>query len=435
MRDNMSLKSCFSTDRLQCIQSYCLALAMFFPAIKVSMSLVFLLMIVLLELLKFNFKISYEKLSSHRLLRYALLLFLLFPVSMLWSDNISWSISMVKYYVILGLIPIFILGMKESDINLYLFSFVSGVIVISALSYFVHYGYFDGLYSGFVQYNATPFTNHMVFNVFVAFSVYILIDHVIAHKQNISINTKVLVWIVAAFLSVSVFFNYGRIGQIAFFILFFLAIYHYFLTLFRGFCCVGVVASLLGVSIFVLVFYENQVFHERLVLAIDQAVAFSTLTDISQFVKGYEQNGGNSIGGRLFLWIESFRIFLENPYLGTGIGDFPDVYNQLTGGTDSPLPMYPFSDHIHPHNQTLYFMAAMGVFGLFLFLLLLYKMLVIVIGVRDEYRWLRLGFFVLFVIIIQSDCYLFIAPFSLLFVFMIAVFFSGKKVHREKNIH
>jgi hypothetical protein len=80
-------------------------------------------------------------------------------------------------------------------------------------------------------------------------------------------------------------------------------------------------------------------------------------------------------------------------------------------------------------------MSALGALGVSFFLLLIYKMIYVLNKVNDDYKFLRLGFVAMFLLIIQSDCYLFIQPLALLFVFVVSALFSGSALSREKNIY
>ncbi|MFO7577916.1 MAG: O-antigen ligase family protein [Pelovirga sp.] len=109
-------------------------------------------------------------------------------------------------------------------------------------------------------------------------------------------------------------------------------------------------ATVLFVLIFsvVLVFSQNEYAHVRV-----QQV----FSDLQSFRSGEKVN--TSVGVRLMLWEEAVSIWHDNPFLGTGPGDFRfDIKNRIDSN-QTPLQ----KGYTHAHNIFLHALATTGVVG------------------------------------------------------------------------
>ncbi len=97
------------------------------------------------------------------------------------------------------------------------------------------------------------------------------------------------------------------------------------------------------------------------------------VSDIAGFQGG---NTNTNIGARFLLWKAAFGMFLSNPVLGVGTGDFVQVLRgEINAGY---LPSF-LQEFNQPHNMYLFAMATNGVLGLAALLYLLYRILVLVV--------------------------------------------------------
>lgn len=73
---------------------------------------------------------------------------------------------------------------------------------------------------------------------------------------------------------------------------------------------------------------------------------------------------GLSDGGRVFLIFDSFKMFVNSPFLGSGVGSFSKLY----------IPVDDFN-RIYPHNIVMELLSENGIIGLSLFFVLLYSVI------------------------------------------------------------
>ncbi len=82
-------------------------------------------------------------------------------------------------------------------------------------------------------------------------------------------------------------------------------------------------------------------------------------SDIQQYFDGGDRN--TSVGIRLQLWEGAWELFKENPAFGVGLDRYPEAVNQL----EMRQVITPqAASQPHPHNDLLFYMATLGIFGL-----------------------------------------------------------------------
>lgn len=82
-------------------------------------------------------------------------------------------------------------------------------------------------------------------------------------------------------------------------------------------------------------------------------------TDIKQYTSGTQVD--TSLGIRFQLWHGSWILFKEHPLFGVGIETYPKALNELS----ERKVISPFSASLpHSHNEILFMMARLGIFGL-----------------------------------------------------------------------
>ena len=118
---------------------------------------------------------------------------------------------------------------------------------------------------------------------------------------------------------------------------------------------------LTAASIFcILLYMYNPVVHERV---------NTIVSDISHYQAG---NPDTSIGRRLLMWKASFSMFLSNPLVGVGTGDYvASIADYVKKGS---LPGY-MMEYNQPHNIYFYALAINGIPGLAALLYVFYRSL------------------------------------------------------------
>jgi O-antigen ligase len=104
----------------------------------------------------------------------------------------------------------------------------------------------------------------------------------------------------------------------------------------------------------------------------------AAITDIQLYQQGV---ASTSLGGRFEMWKASYKMFVENPILGVGAGNWTDEFQKnVTGNNDAPYLM----EFNHPHNVYLEALSTRGLVGMFSLLLFILYPLVYVWKRRDQ---------------------------------------------------
>lgn len=120
----------------------------------------------------------------------------------------------------------------------------------------------------------------------------------------------------------------------------------------------------------------------------------------------------------------------EHMWLGVGIGDFPDAYNQFVGDrvpTETLMGKWgEGTGHNQPHNQYLFELASFGILGFAVFAWLWLSIIWHAIRQSDPYVHWRWAFISLTLIVMLTDSYLLVQAFSYWFVFMMATLWQPR---------
>ncbi|MCP4521476.1 MAG: O-antigen ligase family protein [Cytophagales bacterium] len=94
----------------------------------------------------------------------------------------------------------------------------------------------------------------------------------------------------------------------------------------------------------------------------------TTLVDLNSLENEYNANF-QSLHNRIVSYKVGWRVFKENPILGTGVGNFKRACLTVYARQFSFIHL---NKRLHPHNQFLYVAGSMGIVGLLLFCILFY---------------------------------------------------------------
>jgi glycosyltransferase involved in cell wall biosynthesis/O-antigen ligase len=111
------------------------------------------------------------------------------------------------------------------------------------------------------------------------------------------------------------------------------------------------------IAAYVSVYFSSQMVQER----IDQAYK-----DIVLFVSG---DPATSLGARFAMWSAAISMFLSNPVLGVGTGDYQFMVDVFVASGEFPAIIGKYNQ---PHNMYLWILATNGLLGVFAFFLIFY---------------------------------------------------------------
>jgi len=394
--------------KIPLINSYLLVAVFFFIPIKISPAYILSGLILLLWLFEGDLRQKWESLYRHPLTWIFWLYFLLPFISLIWSSDLVWGIKMAKRGIFFLLFPLFVSVTRKEHIKLYMSSFIASVGMTELLSYYNWFQmhYFPGLPEGIRSRNdawqIAPFVSHIMYNPILAFSAYLLGHAVLFEKLNV--YKRYLYWLFLITISINMLISGGRSGQVGFFVMIFLLI-------FQRFARRPVIATFVAVSVCVVVFttaYQaSDLFRQRTDLAVHQ-------------VLNYKQVVNSSVGLRINMYINTYRMFLESPFLGVGVGDFPAEYARINA-IHSPR----WATVFNPHNQYLFALSTTGAVGGIILLSLLFWPPWLARTVRDEWFRLRIALPLLFVVICLTESYLWRSNTSLMFILFSSILYKN----------
>ena len=338
------------------------------------------MLVILAWLLSGNFKQKFREIGSNPVAIAVLCYIALNAVGLLWTDDMSWGIKILKKQWKLLLFPIFLTIVRKEHLRYYLFAFIAAIFLIACKAYLVWLGFIT-LPPGSVF--TTVGTSHVIYNPMLALTIYILLQKLILSKN--SKPTIYLLSFLVLFFSCNMFITVGRTGQIAFFVLL-------IVLLFQTFYKTSKKKLLIGLLLFPLliaaIFQFSPTFKNRIYVAITEIQEMKT-------------QAFTSVGCRVWFVQNSCKLLEGNRTIGIGTGDFPREYakvNQIYS------PLMPTTNN--PHNQYLLTTVLFGFVGLTILLGIFASQLLYSRKQQDELSHLRLAFPIFFLLIMLAESYL-----------------------------
>ncbi|GIU00851.1 hypothetical protein TSL6_13570 [Sulfurovum sp. TSL6] len=262
-------------------------------------------------------------------------------LSLLWTDyeNLRTGVKYITRYWYI--IPMFVIytSIDKKFIPITLSAFLTGMLISELVSYSIFFEFMT--IEGHSHKDPSPFMHHTLYSVFLAFSAGILLNRILTSEY---IKHKIVYTIFFTTITANLFINSGRTGQFLFlFVLASVLVGHYKIT----FKSVFTTLSLLLIIPY-LAFTFSPNFKTRMIQT------YQNINNISY---------STAIGARIGLNIVAKDIFLENPIIGIGVGDYLSKKDEMV------QEKYPdrktVKELVHYHNQFAEFAVIAGIFGLF----------------------------------------------------------------------
>ncbi|MEW6097303.1 MAG: O-antigen ligase family protein [bacterium] len=329
--------------KLHFINIYLIILLGFFIPLSTSIGSIISSLIFLLWLIDGNFKYKLNKIIENRAVLSFILLFSIYALGLLYTTDLENGLYILKKGRYLLLTPlIYTIINNEKVRKRAINSFIAGVICSVFISYLI---YFKILKFNNITPSCPTIIHYGHYSIHLAFAIFYLLN---SFFKNHSTYLKITILLIIILMSINLFIQYGRVGQLAFFVLMiFFAIKRY-----------GSKGILYGIIILCVlstcIYKISPTFRMRINFAIE---------DITQFKIKEDRTG---VGIRLIFWQNTFKIIKANPIIGVGTGDFNVEHEKIKQPGDKP------SDN--PHNNYLFILTLFGVIGFIIFLNLFYQM-------------------------------------------------------------
>ncbi len=408
-------------SRIPLINSWLLAAVFFTIPTHVAPAYILSAFILLLWLIEGRFREKFADLRHHPVFWVFWGYFLVLPISLLWSDNLAWGWKMSGKGLFFLLFPLYLSVARREHVKLYVTAFIAAVTISEMMAYYnwlqLHYltDLPPGIRNDHAPWEITPFVNHVMYNPILAFGAYLL-GHALLFERLSTVKRVVYAGFLVT-MTANMFISGGRAGQVAFLAMMALLVLQRFA---RRPVLAGTVALALTAGLFMTAYQTSDLFKHRVDLAVHE-------------VQNYEQAVNSSVGLRINLAINSFRLFLENPFLGVGAGDFPKEYARINA---EHTPQWDAG--WNPHNQYLLMLTSAGLLGGIALLILLAAPPYLARHADDEWSRLRIALPLLFAIICLSESYLIRSNTSLMFVLFSAILYTGwgrRKLPTENALH
>jgi len=314
---------------------------------------VFTALFVLLWIMEGKFKEKFALYKNSKVI-ISLVAFLLFGLfSLLWTENITTSVSLMKRYWYLLVIVVLMFSLQKEYISKVISAFILGVFVSEVIAYGVFFELWHFKHA--TVENPSPFMQHIEYSIFLAFAALVLLNHIFNFS---TLKYKIFYALFFTTVTGNLFLTNGRTGQVAFFIgLLTLAILS-----FQNKLKALLVSIIVGSIVLTLAYNASNTFKQRVNKGKD---------DLVNVVKS--EDYCSSWGGRVGAWIVSRDIIVNDLILGVGIQDNMDEFHRIID-EKYPAMKCMHVEFCHTHNQYLQVWTSVGLIGLLIFLSIFYHL-------------------------------------------------------------
>jgi len=366
------------------IGSWLVILYAFTLPVSVAVNNVFAALMFLFWLLKGNYKQTWQLIMDSKVLQAFLLFFLLHIVGLLWTEDFSWGMHMIKKEWMFLFAPIIMSLVKKEHIRYYISAFLLAMTLSEIISYLIWFKVIPPIFHASV-YDPTPFIHHTSYNPLLAIAIY-LMGYFVLFDKKLDIKEKTVLGLFIVTMSINMFITGGRAGQVGYLVAIIILFFQYFD---KNFLKAILISSVMIGSIFGTAYFSSQIFQDRINL-------------IGSNIKQFDQNANTSVGMRINFALNSIEIIKEHPLFGVGTGDFKISYDDMNRKKSPQV-----TTCNHPHNMYLLEMVQFGLVGLFVLLYIFYTQIRFAQGEKNNLRR-KVGLFLplFFMVIMLSDSYL-----------------------------
>lgn len=384
--------------------------ALLLPLSKAGTTAIEILLIIT-WLVEGNFRQKFYELSENKFILALCGFFVFSMLSVLWSNDVAFAMDYLRKYWHFLLIPIIITSLQRKYIEHIFSAFLIGMFISEIVSYGIFFEVWtkDGISAS----DPSPFMDHTNYSAFLAFTTFILIYRILL-SDNFKWKVIYTLYLISSFSNL--FINGGRTGQIIFLV---------------GIIVIGflhasnklkttIMTFLLSVLLFFSAYFVSPTFHDRMNYTFDDLKHMVLYDDYT-----------NSFSARIGLWIIGVKSSIDEPLLGTGIGDEArhtkqEIINLGLGYFIIENDKLCYVDY---HNGFVQYLVQLGFIGLFLFLTIFYYLFKMKIN-EMQYKDLKTVFIFLYLLWTMVGLTFHLNNSMLFFVLFSSIFYVLSK---EKN--
>ncbi|AKD04454.1 O-antigen ligase family protein [Pontibacter korlensis] len=407
-----------------------LAVSLFSP--KQIITNIAVLMLALFWMLNGNVKEKYRLLSRNPSAISFFVLFVLYCIGVLYTENIQEGIKSLETKASLLVFPLILGSSTIKREHLYktvlIFAFACVVLSMIALIYqtFVviekddfNYFFSDGLVSIYAK-------QAVYFALYVATSILLLCHHLYFLPSETSAKQRLIIVVSILFLLLILFLLASRATQIVLFTILVTSVIVIGVKkgriLHSSLLVAALIAFVIGLS---LLFPQTLARFKSLT---NISYEFSNTSDIYHFSGSYDDNQWNGLNLRLAKWVCAVDVIKEHPIAGVGTGD---VKEAMVQSYKNRKFVFAAQNRFDPHNQYLETAVSIGIAGLVVLLICYFLPLFNAIRYRS---WLLITFLLLIIsssltesILSRSQG----ATFSCFFLFLLLQYIIANKPYKQ----
>jgi O-antigen ligase len=255
------------------------------------------------------------------------------------------------------------------------------------------------------------FMHHTLYSVFLAFTVGILVDRILSSD---TLKHKLIYIFFSLTITANLFINAGRTGQVIFiFVLISVLLSK------SHFNYKAILATLfISTTVFYTAFLYSPNFQHRMQQTI-------------QSIKHISYN--TPIGSRIGLDIIAKDIFIKNPILGVGAGDYLSKKAEVIDTKYKSEDMHYVKSLVHYHNQFAEFAVIAGIFGLLAYIMI--WIAIMKIDIKDNHiKTIKYILITSFVLASLTDAMFHLNRPLSLFALFIGLILAQKKYEQQEPI-
>lgn len=395
------------TDSIPQINSWLLTALFFLIPTQIAPAYILSAVMLLLWTIEGRFAEKWEILRKEPLAWIFAAYYGIFLLSLLWTSDLEWGWRMVKRQNFFLLFLLYFTVARPGHFTRYVSAFLLGVAMCELFAYYnwadMHLwpGLPDGVRVDKGADDTAPFVDRILYTPALALAGY-LAGHQVLFGEMASWKRRACGLLLIATVG-NLLFSGGRSGLVGFLVLLTLLVFQYF----KGRRMLAALVACLMVSALTIGGYlSNDYFKSR----VDQAV---------DNVQHYETKANTSVGLRITYTMNAWRMFVANPLIGVGAGDYPAEYKKIN---EQFTPQW--EPAWNPHNQYMLALTSAGIAGGTLLALVLFVPLVRR-NPNDGREKVRHAVPILLIMICLFESYLMRSNISLMYVLFTAAVWRG----------
>jgi len=325
----------------------------------------------------------------------------------------EWKEGIRNIFPYINILPAVVIGvaLKKRFLPMILIALMLGMFVSEVISYGIFFEFWEK--SRVLAGNPSPYMHHIQYSTFLAFVALVLFDW-FARERRWGYRLLCLLFFIV--IVGTLFLINGRTGQVAFLVGLFVLAFAHFQNKFKAL----LLSSLLAVLVISAAYELSDNFKERVAIA---------QSDIENMVE--KGNFGTSLGYRVGVTLLSSSLIQERPLLGTGVIDTIPMIRKRAA-IEFPNDYF-LSIANHLQNQYLQVLVEIGIVGLAIFLMMLYKIARIPLRAKS-YQNLKIIFLSVYLFTMLSDIQLHIQFTAGLFALIVGVLLAQSRIEGEENV-